>query len=352
MFPLADLLDDASVSVPLFAPVAYASAFRAIRAGSYDDALAAMRLAVAADPLVVDRALQSPEAKAGIAAFRAKNAALAVASLDAASKRDPQSAEVHRIFGMALALAGQHDASLTQLRDASRLNPQDERSRIAIADVLLASGKPDAALESLRETLRVMPESAEASWQAGRIEQARSDAGAVKSFERAATRPVVAGLARLYAIIGQAYHAQFDLDSAAHAHRQRVRIAPNDRDAHIDLAEVYRAQDRLDDALVELLAAALIDPAHAKTFGLIGQVQAAAGRDAEAVVMLRRAVALDAGLLDARYALSRALLRLGRTDEAAAELRAFEQAQAKAMDDQRRQFRDNQQKIDDVLKGK
>ena len=32
------------------------------------------------------------------------------------------------------------------------------------------------------------------------------------------------------------------------------------------------------------------------------------------------------------------------------ELSAFEQAQAKAMDEQRRQFRDNQQKIDDVLK--
>jgi hypothetical protein len=66
--------------------------------------------------------------------------------------------------------------------------------------------------------------------------------------------------------------------------------------------------------------------------------------------MLRRAVTRDPGLLDARYALSRALLRLGRTAEAEQELRAFEQAQAKAMEDQRRQFRENQQKIDDALK--
>ena len=92
----------------------------------------------------------------------------------------------------------------------------------------------------LRETFAIIPESAEAYWQLGRIEQALGDADAVQSFERAATKPVVAGLARLYAIIGQAYHAQFDLDGAAKAYRQRVRIAPNDRDAHFDLAEVYR----------------------------------------------------------------------------------------------------------------
>ena len=131
------------------------------------------------------------------------------------------------------------------------------------------------------------------------------------------------------------------------------RIQPGEaghRDAHFDLAEVYRGQDKLDEARVEYLAAAMIDPTSAKTFGMLGQVEAAAGRDEEAVAMLRRAVTLDAGLLEARYALSRALLRLGRTEEAHQELRAFEAAQAKAMDEQRRQFRDNQQKIDDVLK--
>lgn len=83
---------------------------------------------------------------------------------------------------------------------------------------------------------------------------------------------------------------------------------------------------------------------------MLGQVEAAAGRDEDAVVMLRRAVTLDAGLLEPRYALSRALLRLGRTEEGQQELRAYEAAQAKAMDEQRRQFRDNQQKIDEVLK--
>lgn len=351
-FPVADLLDEASVAAPMFAPSAYNAGFALIRQGKYDEALASLKAAVAADPLVTDRGLQLEEATRGIAAFREKNMRLAIVALDAALGRSPESAEVYRILGVAFAANKQYDRSLSHLQEATRLNPRDDRARIAMADVLVASGKPDAALEVLRQTVRDLPESAEAHWQLGRIEQARGDSDAVKSFERAATKPVAAGAARLYAIIGQAYHAQFELEGAVNAYRQRARIAPNDRDAHVDLAEVYRAQDKLDEARVEYLAAALIDPASAKTFGLIGQVDAAAGRDEDAVVMLRRAVTLDAGLLEARYALSRALLRLGRTGEAQQELRAFEAAQAKAMDEQRRQFLDNQQKIDDVLKNK
>jgi tetratricopeptide (TPR) repeat protein len=349
-FPVADLLDDASAKVPLFAPAAYGHAFTLIRQGRYDEALTALKQAVSADPLVTDRALQSEDAKAGIAAFHRGDLRGATASLEAASKRDPQSGEVRRIHGMVAMVAKLHDVSLTSLREAARLNPRDERAPIALADVQVESGHADAAIETLRGTIRDLPESGQAHWQLGRIAQALGDADAVRSFERAATKPVIAGLARLYAIVGQAYHAQFDLDGAVNAYRQRVRIAPNDRDAHFDLAEVYRAQDKLDEARVEYLAAAMLDPTHARTLGMLGQVAAAAGRDEQAVAMLRRAVALDSGLLESRYALSRALLRLGRTEEAQQELRAYEAAQAKAMDDQRRQFRDNQQKIDDVLK--
>jgi tetratricopeptide (TPR) repeat protein len=351
-FPVAGLLDEASVAAPMFAPSAYGPAFTLIRQGKYDEALASLKAAVAADPLVTDRGLQLEEAKRGIVALREKNLRLAIVALDAAVGRSPESAELYRILGVAFAANRQYDRSLSHLQQAVRLNPRDDRARIAMADVLVASGKPEAALDVLRQTVRDLPDSAEAEWQLGRIEQALGDPDAVKSFERAATKTVIAGLARLYAIVGQAYHAQFDLDGAAAAYRQRVRIAPNDRDAHVDLAEVYRAQDRLDEARIEYLAAALIDPAHARTFSMIGQVETAAGHDEDALVMLRRAVTLDAGQLEARYALSRALLRLGRSEEAQQELRAFEAAQAKAMDEQRRQFLENQQKIDDVLEKK
>ena len=68
-FPIAELLDDGSVAVPLFAPAAYGKGFALIRQGRYDEALASLREAAAADPLVTDRPLRSDEAKRGIAAL-------------------------------------------------------------------------------------------------------------------------------------------------------------------------------------------------------------------------------------------------------------------------------------------
>ena len=102
-FPVADLLDDASVAAPVFAPSAYGAAFALIHQGKYADALTRLEAAVAADPLVVDRGLQLPETKRGIAALREKNVRLAIVALDAALGRSPDSAEVHRMLGMAFA---------------------------------------------------------------------------------------------------------------------------------------------------------------------------------------------------------------------------------------------------------
>ena len=77
---------------------------------------------------------------------------------------------------------------------------------------------------------------------------------------------------------------------------------------------------------------------------------AASNRDEEAIAALRRAVALDPAHLEAHYALSRALARLNKTEEARAELQIFERLQAKAMAEQRQQFQQNLQKIEDTLK--
>jgi hypothetical protein len=61
-------------------------------------------------------------------------------------------------------------------------------------------------------------------------------------------------------------------------------------------------------------------------------------------------VALNPSHLEARYALSRALLRLGLAEDARRELAVFEQLQQKAIEAQRRQFQENQIRIDEALK--
>jgi tetratricopeptide (TPR) repeat protein len=112
---------------------------------------------------------------------------------------------------------------------------------------------------------------------------------------------------------------------------------------------VYQAQDRLEDALVEDLAAALVDPANANAFAAAGQLRADQGDDAGAITLLRSAVRLDANHGAARYALGRALLRAGRADEAREQLAAFERIQKAEMEAQRRRFEENARALESAV---
>jgi tetratricopeptide (TPR) repeat protein len=228
---------------------------------------------------------------------------------------------------------------------------QDERARLANADARLQARDPTGARTVLEDAIRTFPNSGMAHWQLGRLQEALSDeAAALRSFRAAASLPCLGGGAHLYARIGRILHNQLDLDGAASAYGQRVDLTPNDATAHVDLGDVYRAQDRLDEALAEYLIASLLDPTNIKALATAAQIHAAAGRDESAVGLLRRAVALDSSHLEARYALGRALMRLGMTEEARRELQVFEELQQKALQDERRRFQENQIKIEEALK--
>jgi uncharacterized protein (TIGR02996 family) len=349
LFVALGLVDDGAVVAPVFPPAAYTAGFAGVRARQYDSAVAALRAATASDPLVSDPGLRDPAARDLIAAVRRAEAG-AVAMLAEAAAR-LASGELHRIAGLAYFGVRQHDESLEQLRRAVRLNPSDERARIAMADVLVEAGDPAGARAVLVETAKALPASGLARWKLGRLSQLMGDErGALQAFEAAADLPALAGTGHLYSAIGRLQHNQLNLDAAAAAYARRVAVAPNDSAAHYDLGEVHRAQGRLDAALTEFLTAALLDPASARAFAAIGQIHADSGRDTEAVAMLRRATDLDATHLESRYALSRALMRLGRVDEARKELEIFEKLQSRAMDDERRRYKENQMKIDEALK--
>ena len=228
---------------------------------------------------------------------------------------------------------------------------RDERSRPAAADARMTSGDPAGARAALDDAARAFPKSGMAHWRLGRLQLALGDeAGALRSFETAVTLPSLGGTAHLYAAIGRIRHNQLDLDGAVSAYSRRVGLASNDAAAHLDLADVYRAQDRLDEALAEYSIASVLDPASVRALASAAQVHSSAGRDDVAVKLLRKAVALDPAHLESRYALSRALLRLGSTEEARRELQVFEQLQQKAMQDERRRFEENQIKIEETLK--
>jgi len=256
--------------------------------------------------------------------------------------------------GVSLMMQGRYEQAIAALKasvGASFDAVRDEHQLVAAADARIASRDLVTARAGLGEAVVAFPNSGLLHWMLGRMQLALGDeASALRSFQTAATRPLLGGVANIYAAIGRIEHNQLDLAGAVSAYSKRVELTPNDVGAHIDLGDVYRAQDRLDDALAEYSIASLLDATNIRALATAAQIHAAAGRDETAVNLLRRAVALDPSHLEARYALSRALLRLGLDGEARRELEAFEQLQQKALQDQRRQFEENQIRIDEALK--
>ena len=254
-----------------------------------------------------------------------------------------------------LIMQAKYDEAIVRLRKdtapASFTASRDERARLAAAEARREAGDFAGARAALNDAIGANPKSAASHWRLGRLElQLGDDAGALRSFQAAAALPTLGGTSYLYAAIGRSRHSQLDLDGAVSAYSRRVALTPNDARAHVDLGDVYRAQDRLDEALAEYSIASLLDPANVKALVSAAQVHSAAGRDAVAVKLLHRAVSVGPAHLEARYALSRALLRTGSTEEARRELQVFEQLQQKSMQDERRRFQENQIRIDETLK--
>jgi tetratricopeptide (TPR) repeat protein len=279
-------------------------------------------------------------------------AVLPVALLDDASVDVPLFVPAAYVPGFRLLADARYADALVSLRAVPPAAAAEERGAIAKADGFVASGDRGAALALLRATVRRFPASGQAQWRLARLhEDAGDQASALRAYQAAAACTPVAGAALVYAAIGRLHHTALDLAGAARAYERRAALVPGSPQAHLDLGTIYQAQDRLDDALTEYLAAALVDPASATAFASAGQLRADQGDDASAIALLRSAVRLDAKHGAARYALGRALLRAGRTEEARQELAAFESIQKAEMDAQRRQFEENSRAIESTLKG-
>jgi tetratricopeptide (TPR) repeat protein len=186
---------------------------------------------------------------------------------------------------------------------------------------------------------------------AQRDEAANSVAAARQGYQ-AALDATLAGRSTL--LVGMARLAQVEGDAAAAigAFRQAVRLAPNDGNTHKELAAAYAAEARYEEAFGELMAALLIDTRDAQAHAAIGGLLIDTGRDAEAVGALTRALALAPARHEPRYALARALTRLGRRDEAAQQLALFEQARRAALERRRRDIADDVEREEEAARAR
>ena len=265
----------------------------------------------------------------------------AIAPLESAAAKYPDSSEVHRILGTTYGAVANDAKAIEHLQLAVRLAPGDERGRLALARALGDAGRLDEAAQSIRDTIRLLPRSGEARWTLANVLEKAKDSRALEAareLDAAGALPIVAGKSALNWRAAEIYDLHQNFDRVTALLRERVRLAPNNPAVHRQLGLVQSRLGRTNEAFAELAMADLLGGADAESLTAFGQLHLSAGRLTDAESALRRAVAMQPDRQDAGYALGRTLLQQGRAGEAREQLDAFQRIRDRAMDDQRRDF--------------
>lgn len=328
-------LEEAARSTPLVPLAAYHPGFERLARGELREAIEEFRRAAASDPLVKGASAQLSVVPRATEALRQGRLADARSFLEQPGATD-DSSEARRVLGLVYWADSDFDKSIEQLETAMRMNPGDERSRLALSRVFSSAGRDADAQRALQDTLRVIPASERAHWWlATSYEHVNRFVDARHEFEQAASK-AAAGRSHLLGAVGRLASAAADVAGATDAFSRAVDEDPDNPAWHRLLAGALLFQDRPDDALAEFVAALIIDPRDGDAHLGIGQIFLNAGRDAEAVDALRRAIELKTDTLDAEYALATALTRLGDSREAARYFERVEQVQRQRLADRRR----------------
>ena len=327
-FERVDLVRQVAGVAPIFPQARYADGYAALRTGDYAKAVTRFAEAAAVDPIAGgEPATREPVARAA-ALIRAGQLETALQQLQSIVAGAPDRAEAHRLLALTYWLDDQPGKSIEHLRSAIRLAPGDERARVALADVLADDRR-------LAEAERELMQAVEGGLQSGRIHYQLA-----QLYERQSLLPQAAtgyrasdafgpfvGRDQFYRALGSLLVNQADFDGAVAVYSRRIDANPNSGEAHRQRGEIYFLQGRDEEALTEFLVATWLDPRDAKAYAAAGQVQVRMLKYGDARVTLERALAIDPGLKEARYALGTSLMRLGRTEDATRELEIFQRQQ-------------------------
>ena len=338
-FRTVQAIDDDAGGTIAFVPPGYAGGFSLLQRGQYQEGLAALRTAVATDPLVADAALRSEPMVQGIAALRQGSLDTAIERFETAVARAPNSSEVHRILGTAYGIGGNVAKSVQHLRDAVRLNPRDERAWNTLARTLEDTGELAQAVDALRTAIARLPDSGTLRWRLSLTSAKRqnTDESDLDLITVANRLVLFAGKGELYGHLARLAQTHLDYDRGVELLEQRVALTPNNAAAHRALGQAYVDQGREDVGYAELVTALLLDPLDAETLTSLGRLHLAADRTAQAITALERALALDASRSPALHALGESLVRAGRTAEGQQRLEESVRRQAQDLEDHRSQ---------------
>src|SRR5688572_1547563 len=333
---VSGIIDDAGGAMA-FVPAAYARGFSLVLKGQLDSGLAALRTAVAADPLVIDASRNVGTMTRGVTALREGLVASAIEQFEATAAVVGGSAEAHRMLGTAYGVNGDVTKSLQHLREAVRLNARDERSWLALVRMLDESNASGEAEDAVHTAIAELPDAGAFRWQLATIAAKRQQTNeADLALAIAIDRYVVlVGRGELHMLIAKLVQTHLDYDRAIGLLERAATLIPNNAAAHKSLARAYMDEGRDSEGYAELVVALMLDPDDVETLTGIGRLHLSADRVPESIDTLRRAVAIEPANQQAVHALGEVLIRAGQTAEGQKWLQESDRLRARSIDEER-----------------
>lgn len=263
----------------------------------------------------------------------------AVEVFRAGLQRDPRSAQLHYMAGLAMVAAGHPVQAQSDLEQSTRLAPEVLKPHIVLAAVYQQVGKPAAAEEQWRKALAIDPKSEEALDGLSSLLMNRRDYAAVVQLLQDAprTEKLTITLARALGLLNYVEGAGNVLLEAMKLHPDSLPLAdamavvlvkqdkyqeainlfqymekkhPGDKDVELQLFRLLVLTNHINQA--RPLGPKLLTemPHNAEVLYLNGIVQRSMGNYEQAKVYLQQAVALDPNFFNSRYNLGMVLVFL------------------------------------------
>ena len=260
----------------------------------------------------------------GLALISHQDYERAVEELQLAVKANPGSFDAHNALGVANRALGKFATATVEFERTLSLNPRFADASLNLADVDIEEKRYVAAISCLKQALANSPSrqsavSLERDLGVAYFQNQEYEKAAAVFKKLTSDHP---DSALFHFNLANCYAHYEEFANAASEYKEVLRLEPKNDIARLSLAKALLSLNSISESLPYLREYIRNQPQDPEGYEIEGRAYRRLGRFAEAVVVLRRAVTLDAKSYVARYDLGFCLAQFGETDEAIEQFRA------------------------------
>ena len=253
--------------------------------------------------------------------FRQREYRKAAAVLEAGLKINPAMPSASALLGISLFEMAEYGKARPRLEAALRANAADSNAEMYLVRDLTKLGDYEAAESHLRQLAGREPKNQEVWYLLAKIHMKLSEQDLAR-MNAIDPHSVLA-----HELSAEAMEAMNNYDGAVVELKKAVEMAPRRPGTHYKLGDAYYSLSQWDSATEQFQAELSVDPANCNARWKVGAIVLQKnGSPDEALAEIDRALAMCPSLTDARADRARALIKLNRNAEAAADLEAAAKA--------------------------